>query len=473
MSAEEKFDKINLNDIANISEDEFKKQISYWIEERGVSRNLQSKLRADLFEQFNRTNLGRQMAVQHQQTHRIVLSPLILVLNTLVAEFLYTENCHFTLSVFSTEVPYKNTLPNFELTPTKQLFRFSETELNDIFEATGITKRNEETIRKFYSNNFLDDGTSAFNKSLLYCIFKTVFDNSTQHKNSIDNELKTVKPKLKDVSESMAKATAAETSAKCTRCSSSQNEFKRFQISSRYFKYLNRYLDILSERVCEMSKSLAQIHENPLKKIKSKSEVNSTGIENNLKKSLNKIIESLSQLTKSKRKSKKFQDVLNSFERLSVSLEKCGGSLESLIVLTSTSLQQQHRNVTPVAQMISACEKNDQEIDYSTWLRDLRTSNNGKKFVERLELSLQKTIDKERENLEKACEEKIRNYKMLMKLHYKQKFGDNTSQPERAVVRQEPNVVDETQKLISNELAMRANEKELYVDQIVQSAKYE
>lgn len=79
--------------------------------------------------------IGRQIAVQYQQSQRIVLSPLVLVVNTLVAEFLYAQNCHFTLSVFNSEVPYKNTLPDFE---KSYKFRFDSVELNEIMKVTTV-----------------------------------------------------------------------------------------------------------------------------------------------------------------------------------------------------------------------------------------------------------------------------------------------------------------------------------------------
>lgn len=64
----------------------------------------------------------------------MMLSPLVLALNTLVAEFLYAQNCHYSLSVFASEVPYKNTLPEFE---KRDKFRFNRSELNEIFTAIG------------------------------------------------------------------------------------------------------------------------------------------------------------------------------------------------------------------------------------------------------------------------------------------------------------------------------------------------
>lgn len=63
----------------------------------------------------------------------MVLSPMVLVINTLVAEFLYAQNCHFSLSVFSSEVPYKNVLPDFEKVSK---FRFDPMELDEIMKVS-------------------------------------------------------------------------------------------------------------------------------------------------------------------------------------------------------------------------------------------------------------------------------------------------------------------------------------------------
>lgn len=466
MSASEKLNSINLKDIANISETEFKNQLTAWIDEHGVSRALQSKLRADLFEQFNKTNLGRQMAMQHQQTHRLVLSPLILVLNTLVSEFLYAEDCHFTLSVFATEVPFKNTLPNFEVTPKNQMFRFSNDELKDIFEAIGVSSQVEHATRRLYQQN-ADRTPDFLNRSLLYCILKNAIE--FHAKNAvIDNKTQT------DQNEQPAKPTLSQP-IQCQHCSSSKTKARKFEISSRYFKYLNRYLDILSERVREMSKSLVEMSSKNKTSKNSKSTADTSTIETNLKKNMEKIIENLGQITKSKHKSKKFRDILNSIDRLSNSLEKCGGNLENLILVTNTNLKDQE---------MKSNQKPLENVDYDEWLQRLRNSEHGRKFLDRLEVSLQRTLDRERDNLEKLYEEKLENYRILIKLHYKQKLNKNgyemksTPRGPEDFLRKVfiPNeettaVYHKKDDIKMNMHSIKATEKEHYVDQIVQSAK--
>lgn len=455
MSSSEKLNSINLKEIANISEDEFKKQLAAWIDEHGVSKALQSKLRADLFEQFNKTNLGRQMALQHQQqTHRFILSPLILVLNTLVSEFLYAENCHFTLSVFATEVPFKNTLPDFEASGRSEMFRFADDELKDIFEAIGITSQVEKAARQLYENK-QGKTQDVINKSLLYCVLKTLLEQV----NGEENPKTTAKDPF-DIGEAYMDGSAQRKNV-CSNCASSKNKREKFEISARYFKYLNKYLDILSDRVREMSKSLIDINDNKSKISKcSKSTVDTVVLENNLKKNLDKIIENLGQLSKSKRKSKKFRDILNSIDRLSTSLEKCGSNMENLLEVTN-------------ANVLKPNEKPSENLDYSEWIRQLRSSEYGQRFMDRLELSLQKTIDRERESLEKLYEEKLENYRILMKLHYKQKL-DQSGQEIRMTPSKPKEIAQKnisTNGPIETNWSPKVSEKEQYVDQIVQTAK--
>ncbi|XP_031627765.1 uncharacterized protein LOC116343696 [Contarinia nasturtii] len=475
-------EKINLKDIMAISEDEFKQQITAWINERGISNKLQSKLRADLFEEFSTTKLGRQMSEQHQQAHRIVLSPLLLVLNTLIAEFLYTEDCHFTLSVFANEVPYKNTLPNFEATPPRQQFQFSQSELNDIFEAVGISKQDTKIVREFYMNRTTGDNEDFLNnKSLLYCIVKTLItqiDSARSEKVNPKLENKTKSTKVRpSTSATIVPSSSSQQSFNGTSYSeqkhSARHKYEHLNISSRYFKYLNRYLDILSDRINDMSKSLA--HKRSSKKMQRI--VDSSSQEQSLKKDLRKIIENINKLTKSQNKSKRFQSVLNSIERLSASVEKCNGKLEDLL----TAIDIQTKNSETIEKKLSDVNKVDRLSrmdDYVSWLRELKNSEHGKKFIDRLEVSLQKTMEKERENLEKLYEEKNNNYRMLIRLHYKQKYDANKSEHESAERIDKENsspidkyTPDDTEKILAESLAARALEKEQHVDHIVHAAK--
>lgn len=473
--------KIDLNDIVNISEDEFKRQISSWIDERGISRKLQSKLRADLFEHFNRTHLGRQMAEQHSLVHRIVLSPLILVLNTLVADFLYAEDCHFTLSVFANEVPFKNTLPNFEATPARTLFRFNESELKDIFEAIGISKGNEKMVRQFYSNSVENGSSELLNRSLLYCLFRTITSQTQTEPNNDTGKSKPVKMKSRNSSTPLASSTqqsfrssvSIEPYGKCSDCKRFQSKHDKFHVSSRYFRYVTQYLDILSDRLNEV---LRVVHEKPSKQNKTSADTISQ--ESSLKKDLRKMVNNINRLTKSKRKSKQFQDILNSIEKLSATVDKCSQNMENLIEMAKINSKSKICD-NLVEKSSSSNNRKDRlkDMDYATWLRELKTSDNGKKFIDRLESSIHKVMEKERANMQKLYDEKTNNYRMLIRLHYKQKYdvenknGKPAESQTLEVSSAEKISTDTTEKKLADSLATKAIEKEHHVNQIVESAK--
>lgn len=55
--------KVVLDDIKNIPEDEFKRNLFEWVEQMDISKELQSKLRSDLFQNFGKTALGKVILV--------------------------------------------------------------------------------------------------------------------------------------------------------------------------------------------------------------------------------------------------------------------------------------------------------------------------------------------------------------------------------------------------------------------------
>nr|XP_019564648.2 oral-facial-digital syndrome 1 protein homolog [Aedes albopictus] len=154
-------------DPESITNSEFRQQIKNWIEEQGIHANLQLQMKKDLIDQISRTAMGQKISLKMQTHQGIVLSPLVLVLNTLVAEFLYTQNCHFSLSVFSNEVPFKNTLPDFG---KSKHFRLNRAELKEIFEALGV-EHYAGLVEKYEERGAKDHQGG---KSLLYIIVKSM-----------------------------------------------------------------------------------------------------------------------------------------------------------------------------------------------------------------------------------------------------------------------------------------------------------
>lgn len=88
--------------------------------------------------------------------------------NLLLAEFLIQQNCFYTLSVLSTEVPLVNILPELNnnfLNKPDAGWKFEEKDALDILETLGFGKDSEEIVKTYFD---------ADNKeALLFCILKT------------------------------------------------------------------------------------------------------------------------------------------------------------------------------------------------------------------------------------------------------------------------------------------------------------
>ncbi|XP_017109095.2 uncharacterized protein unc [Drosophila bipectinata] len=125
-----------LEDLSQLSEQDFELGFRKWLDQEGIAREMHSHLRVELINCFNNTALGQLLnkaaGLQMAQSHALFLSPLALSLHTLVAEFLHSHNCHFTLSVFCSEMPHRQALPNFESRPE---FTFKTAELEAVMTA--------------------------------------------------------------------------------------------------------------------------------------------------------------------------------------------------------------------------------------------------------------------------------------------------------------------------------------------------
>ncbi|XP_016988619.1 uncharacterized protein LOC108051144 isoform X1 [Drosophila rhopaloa] len=119
-----------------MSEHEFEVKFRQWLDQEGIAREMHSHLRVELIHCFNNTALGQLLSkaagVQMAHSHSLLLSPLAMMLHTLVAEFLHSQNCHFTLSVFCSETPHRHKLPDFGSRPE---FRFQTEELQQVLTA--------------------------------------------------------------------------------------------------------------------------------------------------------------------------------------------------------------------------------------------------------------------------------------------------------------------------------------------------
>ncbi|XP_043072188.1 uncharacterized protein LOC6564774 isoform X2 [Drosophila grimshawi] len=152
--------RLQLEHLAQLSEPDFERQFRKWMSEEGIENQMHSQLRVELINRFNSTSLGKLLnrasataAQMGRQSNCLLPSPIMLALHTLVAEFLYEQNCHYTLSVFCSEMPHHHTLPKFQ---GRTEFRFNREELQQLLTALMGKKAAEqtskgETVQQLYS----------------------------------------------------------------------------------------------------------------------------------------------------------------------------------------------------------------------------------------------------------------------------------------------------------------------------------
>lgn len=218
-------------------------------------------------------------------------------MNTLVAEFLYAQNCHFSLSVFSSEVPFKNTLPNFE---NKQQFRFNKSELEDIFEAIGI--EGDEVCKEYLANSQND------RNSLLFCLLKFLC-----------NKFKTKSDPTEERSENK-------------------------KLDSTDLKNLNLYLEKLSTEIKDMSKDLKKLRN----KTVSEDQIKPASFEKLefMNKSLERITHDVRMIDQASIEGRQASGVVRSVDRLSRRLEQSVKQFENYSNETQR-LQTSNESIVP------------------------------------------------------------------------------------------------------------------------------
>lgn len=277
------------------------------------------------------------MSAEYQTSHRMVLSPLILAMNTLVAEFLYAQNCHFSLSVFSSEVPFKNTLPNFE---NEQQFRFNKSELEEIFEAIGI--EGEEIFKEYLANDLQND-----RKSLLFCLLKFLCNKfKTKSDPVVQDGVELPKP-VEELSENN-------------------------KLDSTDLKNLNLYLERLSTKMKEMSKELKKLQN----KNESTDQIKPASFEKLefMNKSLERITHDVRMIDQASIEGRQVSGVVRSVDRLSRRLER---SLEKSV--------KQFENYSNETQRLQT--SNESIVPYKIWVKEMKRSENGKRFMEKVNKS--------------------------------------------------------------------------------------
>ncbi|KRF82328.1 uncharacterized protein unc isoform X3 [Drosophila virilis] len=166
--------RLQLEHLAQLSQQDFEREFRHWMTQEGIEGKMHAHLRMDLINTFNSTSLGQLLskasataAQVSQQQNCLLLSPIALALHTLVAEFLYEQNFHYTLSVFCSEMPHRHTLPDFE---GRAEFRFNQEELQQVL--TAVLGEHRETPAQF--GQTLVQTYSKPKQSLLLALLKTL-----------------------------------------------------------------------------------------------------------------------------------------------------------------------------------------------------------------------------------------------------------------------------------------------------------
>lgn len=311
-------------------------------------------------------------------TYRLTLSPLVLALNTLVAEFLYAQNCHFTLSVFCTEIPFRNTLPDFEC---MRHYRFSEREIREIWDAvTGVVAGG---VKPCLDTQILDEYATNSNNSLLLLILKSLVEMKPQEMLRKSVEIQT--------DGDAACQEKRSTSVQATQQSPAKTSAK----GPDNLRHINKYLLILSQKVTEMTREFELlVQQRNLQKPRHQKSSRSQEFQT-LNKSLDRINENVKQLTKCKRngKGKRMTNIVESIDSLTKQFGKCAegfGQVTKQLTKKEQTLQveeEEKRFERPSAKVNckeKQTETETQEKTYSDWIYEMRTTDNGRKFLERV-----------------------------------------------------------------------------------------
>uniref|UniRef100_A0A182LRR6 LisH domain-containing protein n=1 Tax=Anopheles culicifacies TaxID=139723 RepID=A0A182LRR6_9DIPT len=354
-----------LGDIDEIDSAELRTQLRHWIEEEGIETNIQLQMKKNLIEKMSRTALGKKIALKLQTQQGIVLSPLVLVLNTLVAEFLYTQNCHFSLSIFTNEVPFKNTLPDFT---RSSKFRLNRAELGEIFEALGI--EHYDGLMQKYEKFGTDHGS----RSLLYIVFKTIL-----------SAVKTQEAKLRRL-QRLDK-----------RKQSAQTLFKQLEVEK-----LHKNVEKLLHRVKAVGKSITELE-------RSSHQPNDTDLKGPPKEDIVKPDDEQS--------ARSLRVCSENVSKLVERLESCTKMFEQLIDAVRQQRNEDGEDKPAdeedkLGVQVERIKQKETRKSYTEFLHELKTTEHGKKYVAKLQKQVAKLLEKEKQQIEEKYRKELRKVEL-------------------------------------------------------------
>lgn len=306
-------------------------------------------------------------------------------------------------------------MPDFE---NVNNFRFSIDELTEIFEALGLVP--SSTICKDISAMYSAQG-SRVNTSLLYGIFK-VFTAQIE-KLQIIQQPQVAEP-IKNIPHNAGTAANLHpTDSKQPKTRRLSSKTTRHQeLNVRYFKHLSSYLDLLAKHIIEMNRKMENL------KFANQQQKNGNSMKNcekidNLNRTLDKITENLTNLSKTNRQGKKLSAIIKCIRNLTTEIEKCSESFQQLSTLLHDD---KHRNATSgdcgVKSNAKSFAHTNEPNSYAVWLNEFNASPFSKIYLADIERKHCAKIDEIRTQMTKDFDEKIEINRRFVRLHYKEKM---------------------------------------------------
>lgn len=232
--------KVNLDEINQIPKEEFKNIIESWIDQKSVMKDLQKKLRKQLFSDFQKTAIGKAIEIQNLKKS---FNPKAYVLNLLHAEHLYCEKYFFTLSVLSAEIQ-PHVLPNFD----EEKFRYESKEIVEYVQILGLNK--EDKIVKQIITNY-----KSSNESLISLLLKHLILNHRVVESKTSGAQTETKAQVMDVSQKSCSTKSTKKLSKRRNHSLLDPDIKRSKSKSGV-SLIARNLDKMSHNISMITNKL-------------------------------------------------------------------------------------------------------------------------------------------------------------------------------------------------------------------------
>lgn len=338
---------------------------------------------------------------------QIILSPLLFAIHTLIAEFLYAHNCHFTLSVFVSETQFKTSMPSFE---RMAKFRFNNTELNDIGQAIGLKQPDAVCIFNEYDSNQQNGSISS---SLLYSIFQVLLGGLYMPIPPSTGRL--IPKKVPLLPPQKHKTAETQTTADGWKGRRRRESIIADEKHDKYLKKFNLVMDRMSEHVVKMTANMEALKSSVYRHSEFQQSYSDDKFDL-LNESLVEINDKLQQLVRAETEPNQMTLMVTTMSWLTVEMQRCAESFDQLLQLS--------RNTACAACKSAAVEDGAEKppLKYTEWVNKLRYSKYGQTFLRNIEEYQKKKLKQERFRLNQVFKVKLAESRLLIKLNVKQKI---------------------------------------------------